>query len=29
MEETPEKARQIQLAAEISRKLIQGREVKL
>ena len=29
MEETPEKARQIQLAAEISRKLMEGREVKL
>ena len=29
MEESPEKARQIQLAAEISRKLLCGREVKL
>ena len=29
MEESPEKARQIQLAAEISRKLLRGREVKL
>lgn len=29
MEETPEDARKIQLAAEISRKILQGREVKL
>ena len=29
MEESPEKARQIRLAAEISRKLLSGREVKL
>ena len=29
MEESPENARQIQMAAEISRKLLQGREVKL
>ena len=29
LEDSPEKARQIQLAAEISRKLLSGREVKL
>jgi hypothetical protein len=29
MEQQPENARQIQLAAEISRKLLKGREVKL
>jgi hypothetical protein len=29
MEESPEDARRIQLAAEISRKLLCGREVKL
>ena len=29
MEESPENARQIQLAAEISRKILSGREVKL
>ena len=29
MEESPENAPQIQLAAEISRKLLQGREIKL
>ena len=29
MEDSPENARQIQLAAEISRKLLSGREVKL